>query len=285
MSDYPRIAVLGLGIIGSIWARNWHQDSYPIRSWNRSPKAESPGWCEDLAEAVRDADLIALVLADGPVTRQIIDAILPHLNAHTIIAQHATIGVDETKDLAQRVRSAGHRYLDMPFTGSKPAAEQRQTVFFIGDDDSCFAQVEAAYSAISNARIPLGSVGKAAAIKLAMNLTIAATYQAMAESLSLARAAGISDEDYWAVLDRNVARSGLVDLKRDKMASHDWSPQFSIKHLHKDLDLALRLARDVDRELPQTHRLCQSYAQRLAAGDGDLDFAAMLRAADPSNRS
>lgn len=280
---HPRIAVLGLGIIGSLWARHWHHDGLAPRCWNRTPKPDFPGWCDTLGEAVDGADFVALVLADGPVTRDIVAQILPQLRPGTIIAQHATIGVDETKELAATVCAAGHRYLDMPFTGSKPAAEQRQTVFFIGDDDHSFAQVEAVYTPISSARMQMGGVGKAAAIKLAMNLTIAATYQAMAESLSLARAAGIDEDDYWAVLDRNVARSGLVDLKQAKMRAADWSPQFSIKHLHKDLDLALRLARDVDRHLPQTQRLCESYAQRLAAGDGDLDFAGMLRAVDPSS--
>lgn len=279
-SERP-VAILGLGIIGSIWARNLAADGITVRSWNRSPKPDAPGWCADAVEAVRGAQVVALVLSDGPVTSDILQRILPHLEPDAVVVQHATIGVDETRALGKAVQQRGLAYLDMPFTGSKPAAEARETVYFIGDDNGSFARVEQLYTRLSRARLAIGPVGSAAAIKLAMNLTIAASYQAMAESFTLAKAAGISPETYWQVLDLNIARSGLADLKRPKLDQQDWSPQFSIKHLHKDLSLAMQLAHSVNRQLPQTERLSASYAERLAAGDGDLDFAAMLRLIDP----
>ena len=133
-----------------------------------------------------------------------------------IITQHATIGVGETKELAALVRASGWRYVDMPFTGSKPAAEQRQTVFFVGDDDGTLDLVRPLYERLSQACIHIGGVGSAAGIKLAMNLTIANTYQAMAESFALTRALGIDDDMYWHVLGLNVSKSGLMDLKKSK---------------------------------------------------------------------
>ncbi|MCF7839103.1 MAG: NAD(P)-dependent oxidoreductase [Candidatus Marinimicrobia bacterium] len=280
MSTEGPVAVIGLGIIGSVWTRNWHADGLAVRAWNRTPKPDVPGWRPDLAQAVRGAAVVSLVLSDGPVTAGILDRILPALDRETIVVQSATIGVDETLSLAAQVQAAGHLYLDMPFTGSKPAAEQRQTVFFVGDDADVFSRVRPLYERLSRACLPIGRIGSAAAIKLAMNLNIAAVYQGLAESLALARAAGVPDETYWQVLDQNVGHSGLADLKRPKISQADWTPQFSIKHLHKDLSLALRLAATRDCVLPQTERLTASYQQQMEAGDADLDFAAMLRLVD-----
>ena len=274
------IAVLGLGLIGSVWAGHWHADGHVVRAWNRTPKPAQPGWTADPQAAVRGATVVALVLADGPATAAVVERILPDLGPGMTVCQHATIGVDEVATLAARVRATGARFLDMPFTGSLPAAQARQNVFFCGDDDGSLAGVEALYRALSKAIIPLGGLGRGMTVKLAMNTIIANTFQAMAEGLALARSAGLPDADFFRVLDLNVARSGLVDLKRSKLEQGDFAPQFSIKHLHKDLDLALRLAEVLGAELPQTARLRASYAERLAAGDGDLDFSAMIRAVD-----
>ena len=283
MPHDQHVAVLGLGIIGNIWTENWLSDGVSVKAWNRTPKPACPVWSDDLIATVQDADVICMVLSDGPVTKHILETILPHLRPNAIVAQHATIAVAETKALAQLVQGSGRRYVDMPFTGSKPAAEDRQTVFFVGDDDDTLPRIKDLYASLCQVSIPIGQVGDAAGIKLAMNLNIAGTYQAMAESFALTRAIGIPDETYWHVLGLNISKSGLADLKKLKMINGDWSPQFSVKHLHKDLSLALEVARDVDRHLPQTERLQQSYTERLAGGDGDLDFAALLKLVDPSS--
>jgi PAS domain S-box-containing protein len=273
-----RIAVLGLGIIGAIWSRHWHADGHAVRAWNRTDKPDHPGWTADPLDAVRGAELVALVVADGPATTTVVERILPVLGPGMTVCQHATIGTDEVATLAARVRATGARFLDMPFTGSKPAAEARQNVFFIGDDDGSFAAVEAPYRRLAKACVAMGPVGGAMAAKLAFNLMIANTYQALAEGLSVARAAGITDGDFFAALDLNVARSGLVDLKRSKLEQGDFSPQFSIKHMGKDLELVRRLAMHHSVAISQTDRLSISYQDRIAAGDGDDDFAAMIRA-------
>lgn len=269
-----RIGVIGLGIIGHIWAGHWHRDGHQVRTWNRSAKPEAPGWTADLLELARDSDLIAIVVADPPAVAQVLERILPAIAPGTIIAQHSTIGVDDTLRFAAQVRAAGGRYLDLPFTGSKPAAEARQNVFFVGDDDDSFTGVEAVYAAISKARCPVGAVGQAMALKLSFNALIGAISQATAESLALAEASGIDAKRFFEVLDLNVAKSGLVDLKKPKWLARDWSPQFSIKHLRKDLRLALALAQAHGLELPQVGSAEQALAKAEAMGLADADFSA-----------
>ena len=240
----------------------------------QNAKASTPGWQADLIAAVQDADLVACVLSDGTVTQHIIEQILPHLKPGTVIAQHATIGPDETQALAAMAHQADMRYLDMPFTGSQPAAVARQTVFFVGDDADVFSEVESCYQSLSSHRFACGNIGQAAAIK-AMNLIIAGTYQAMAEGLSLARSAGLSDELFFTVFDKNISWPDWQILKARKRQA-DWAPQFSIKHLHKDLHLALRLGQQQGYLPPGCERIAQLYSQALADGNGDKDFAAIM---------
>lgn len=268
------IAVLGLGLIGSIWARHWQADGHAVRGWNRTPRPEHPCWCADLRVAVAPAALVAVVVSDAVAVRATLEAVADLLPGK-VVAVHSTIGVDEAKGLAAQVRAWGGAYLDMPFTGSKPAAEARKNVFFVGDDADVFPRVEAVYERISGARERLGGVGSAATVKLSMNLLIAGMYQTLAEGFRLARRAGVDGDTFFRMLDLNIAKSGVSELKKPKLLSGDWAPQFSVKHMHKDLRLALRLAASLGQDLPLTSGVERSYQAAEAAGLADADFAAL----------
>jgi 3-hydroxyisobutyrate dehydrogenase-like beta-hydroxyacid dehydrogenase len=274
-----QIALYGLGIIGSIWSRNLAADGHQVRAWNRTAKPDHPQFQADILRCAAGAQLHALVVADGPAVHAVLDRILPVLVPGAVVANHATIGIDEVQAIARRVRAAGGRFLDLPFTGSKIAAERRQTVYFIGDDDASWPLVEAAYRPLTRAVVPCGKVGEAMTVKLAMNLIIAGTYQALAEGFRLAQAAGVSPETFFAALDLNVAKSGVADLKKPKLVARDWSPQFSVKHMHKDLRHALALAAARQVALPMTTTVRAAYEQAEGNGLGEADFAVLYEAA------
>jgi 3-hydroxyisobutyrate dehydrogenase-like beta-hydroxyacid dehydrogenase len=271
-----RIAVFGLGIIGSEWAAHFQRDGHEVRAWNRSPRPTIPGATDDADAAAHGADLIAIVVSDPPAVRETLDRILPHLGPGTVLAQHSTIGVDDTLTCAARVQATGATFVDMPFTGSKPAAQQRQMVFFLGSADPLPEPVRAVYAAIAKTILPIGGIGSATAIKLCMNLLIANQYQALAEAFETAGRAGIPPDTFFKVLEHNIARSGVSDLKKDKLLCSDYRPQFSIKHMHKDLRLVLALAAAHGLSLPQTATVRSSYARAEEAGMGEADFAAMV---------
>ncbi len=272
-----KITVLGLGIIGSVWARHWAADGHQVRTWNRTAKPDAPGWTAELVEAVRGAELVAIVVADPPAVAALLARIAPALTSGMVVAQHSTVGVSDTAAYATLVHGRGAAYLDMPFTGSKPAAEARQNVFFIGDDHHVAARVDAVYRALAKTLLPIGRIGQASAIKLSFNLLIANLNQAMAESVELARRSGIDPAAWFAALDHNVAKSGLADLKKPKYLSGDFSPQFSIKHMHKDLKLALAHAASLGLRLDETAAVERAYATAEERGMGELDFAALLQ--------
>jgi 3-hydroxyisobutyrate dehydrogenase-like beta-hydroxyacid dehydrogenase len=162
-----------------------------------------------------------------------------------------------------------------PFTGSKPAAEQRAIIAFLGGETPALDLVEPVLSRISAKRVRVGLPQHAAALKLSMNLQIAIVTEALAEGLAFARGSGIPDDIFFEVLTSNPACSGLVALKGPKLRSADFSPQFSVKHLLK----ALRLVLDIPtaRRLPATTLLAEQLQLVMNEGGADEDFSALFK--------
>ena len=269
-----RITVAGLGIIGSAWAHNLHADGLTVRGWNRSPK-DVPFYEADLVKAIEGAELIFIVVADPPAVEAVLDVIVPVLKPGQIVAQSSTISAYWTKLFAKRVEATGAAFLEAPFTGSKPAAEARKTVFYLGGSAELIERARPVLERISATRLHVGKIGAASSLKLAMNLNLALQMEALSESLTLARSAGISDETYFEALHMNVGRSGLSDLKEAKLKSQDYAPQFSLKHMNKDLRLALETAEGLD--LPAANVLKAFYDKGMKAGFGEDDFIGVIR--------
>ena len=110
-----------------------------------------------------------------------------------------------------------------------------------------------------------------------MNMNIAGIAQTLCESLTLCRAAGVSEDVYFQALGRNVSHSPLADLKEPKLRQADYSPQFSLKHMGKDLRLALETAADLAVDLGQTATLKAAYDRGIDAGWQEDDFIGLMR--------
>ena len=269
-----RITVVGLGIIGSVWAKNLQADGLTVRGWNRSPK-DFTFYESDLVKAVADAELIIIVVADPPAVEGILDQIVPHLKRGQLVAQSSTISAHWTKLFAKRVQETGAEFLEAPFTGSKLAAEARKTVFYLGGAAELVEKARPVLQRVSTQILHVGDLGTASSLKLAMNLNLAVMAEALAESLSLTRAEGIPDEKYFEALHMNVGRSGLSDLKEPKFRGKDYAAQFSLKHMNKDLRLALETADGLS--LPLAEALKAFYSKGMEAKLGDDDFIGVVR--------
>jgi 3-hydroxyisobutyrate dehydrogenase-like beta-hydroxyacid dehydrogenase len=274
-----RITVLGLGIIGAAWAKNLHTDGLEVRTWNRTPKKDFPGFEPDLAEAVKGAEMIIIVVADPAAVGSILDTIEPHLEAGQLVVQSSTISAEWTKKFGARVEDKGATFLEAPFTGSKPAAEARKTIFYLGGPDDTVEKAKPVLSRLAEHILHIGEIGSASTLKLAMNLNLALISEALSEALTLARSKGIPDEKFFAALQINAGKSGYSDLKKTKFEKHDFAPQFSLKHMNKDLRLALETAGKLD--LPVTRSLKSLYDKGMEAGFGEDDLTGLIRLLDP----
>ncbi len=270
------IGVIGLGIIGGIWARHYAAAGVLAGAWNRTPQPDFPEWKTSPEEVVSAADVVQIVVADPVAVRSVIDRILPKLGAGKIVVQSSTIDPESSEGFRTAVEATGARYLEAPFTGSKPAAEQRQSVYYLGGGAALIAELEPLLKLVSQARFHIGDNRQACTLKLAMNLNLAAQMEVLCEALTLVRRAGISDDTFFSAMSKNVGNSGLVALKEPKLRTADFAPQFSVKHMAKDMRLATEAAGGAG-VLPALDTVRARLEKAAVAGLADEDFCALLK--------
>jgi len=270
------ISVLGLGIIGSAWAKNLIADGHTVRCWNRTPK-DFPNFTPSIQEAMNEAEVIFIIVYDPPAVQSVLNQIQSRLGPGQLVIQSSTISAKWTQLFAGEVQKTGAWFLEAPFTGSKTAAEQRQTIYYLGGDPETVEKARPILEPLSSVILHIGPLGSASTLKLAMNLNIAGIAQTLCESLMLCRKAGIPDDIYFSALTPNVARSGVSDFKGPKLRQHDYSAQFSLKNMAKDLRLALETAAELSLPLEQTGHLKGIYDQGIAAGWSNDDFIGLMR--------
>ena len=115
-----------------------------------------------------------------------------------------------------------------------------------------------------------------------MNLNIAAQMEALSEAITLARGAGISDDVFFGALSRNASQSGLAKLKEPKLRSGDFSPQFSVKHMLKDMRLASGI--DGTAGFPVLATVRERLAAAEQAGLGNEDFSVLIKLLGPASK-
>jgi len=269
------VGIIGLGIIGSAWARNYAAAGKLVGTWNRTPQPDAPAGKNSPEEVASAADVIQIVVADPAAVESVITRILPVLEPGKVVVQSSTIDGTSSAKFEQFVVQRGARYLAAPFTGSKLAAEQKQTVFYLGGDVTLIKELEPLLSVISSHRYTIGTNEQACTLKLAMNLNIAAQMQGLSEALTLVRQAGVSDDVFFSALQQNVSYSGLAKLKEPKLRARDFSPQFSVKHMHKDMRLASASGDCTD--FPVLDAVREALKTAEARGMGDEDFSAIIK--------
>jgi len=269
------IGIIGLGIIGRIWAGHYQAAGVLAGTWNRTPKPDAPAWLETPEAVAAAADVVTIVVADPPAVESILTRILPALGPGKIVVQSSTIDPASSTKFQALVVATGARYLEAPFTGSKPAADAKQTVFYLGGAAALITELAPLFNLVSSSRFHIGTNEQAATLKLAMNLNISAQLEALCEALTMVRRTGVSDDVFFDALSKNVSYSGVTKLKEPKLRAGDFTPQFSVKHMLKDVRLASRINGCED--FPVLDAVRERLAQADRAGYADEDIAALLK--------
>lgn len=269
------VGVIGLGIIGKIWADHYARAGVLAGTWNRTPRPESPKWLATPDAVAAAADAVHIVVSDPAAVEDVLRQIAPVLGPGKAVIQSSTIDPDSSDNFHRLVDARGAHYVEAPFTGSKPAAEAAKVIYYVGGDAASLAAVDPLLALLSEVRLPIGTHRQAAAVKLAMNVNIAAQIQGLAEALTIARRAGVDDDVFFSALARNASYSGVAKLKEPKLRARDYTPQFSIKHFLKDLRLASRTAGGESLPVLTTVRGIMQTAA--GAGLADEDYSAIIQ--------
>ncbi len=276
-----RVAFLGLGIMGRGMATNLVKAGHEVTVWNRTPGktiegARSASTC---AEAAREAEVVWMCVSDTKAVESLLfgpDGIEPALREGMIVADSSTISPAATKKFAERVRAHGADYVDTPVTGSKIAAEGGSLVFIVGGAEASIEKLKALFAAMGKMFFRVGETGKGQAAKLAMNLQIALIYEGFAEGLTLAAKLGVTAQTLLPLIQASMIRSGVVDYKAPFVLKRDFTPNFPMKLMHKDIRLMLEAAKEARVKLPALEIVEEIYDVAVEDGNGDLDYSAII---------
>jgi 3-hydroxyisobutyrate dehydrogenase-like beta-hydroxyacid dehydrogenase len=198
------------------------------------------------------------------------------LTAGAIVVDSSTISPSATRRFAERVRARGADYVDAPITGSKIAAESGTLIFMAGGDEAALAKLEPLFQAMGKQVFRMGETGKGQATKLVMNLQIALIYEGFAEALALGTKLGVDVEKLLPLVQASMVRSGVVDYKAPFVLKRDFSPNFPLRLMLKDIHLALDAAKESRVRLPGLEAVEEVYELAAEEGHNDLDYAATL---------
>jgi len=276
-----RVAFLGLGIMGHSMATNLAKAGHEVTVWNRTAgkHVEGARSAATPREAASGSEVVWMCVSDTAAVERVLfgpDGVAASLAEGMIIADSSTISPVATVEFAGRVAAKGVAYIDAPMTGSKVAAAAGSLVFIVGGAESDIARLQPLFEAMGKKVFRMGDTGKGQATKLAMNLQIAMIYEGFAEALTLATKLGVDAGKLVELIGATMVRSGVVDYKAPFVLQRDFTPNFPLRLMHKDIRLTLEAAKEARVRLPGLEIVEEVYDLAMEEGHQDLDYAATL---------
>jgi 2-hydroxy-3-oxopropionate reductase len=275
-----RVAFLGLGIMGRAMASNLAKAGHEVTVWNRTPKdVDGARTAASPSEAAVGAEVVWMCVADTKAVESVLfgaQGVEQSLASGMTIVDSSTISPSATRQFAERVQSKGVQYVDAPMTGSKVGAENGTLIFIVGGDEAAIERLKPLFAAMGKVFFRMGETGKGQAAKLVMNLQIAMIYEGFAEALTLATKLGVDAETLMPLINASMIRSGVVEYKAPFVLKRDFSPNFPLRLMRKDLRLAMDAAKELRVRLPGLEMVEEIYDLAVEEGQADLDYAATL---------
>jgi 3-hydroxyisobutyrate dehydrogenase-like beta-hydroxyacid dehydrogenase len=253
---------------------------HEVTVWNRSPKTvDGARTAVTPAEAAKRADVVWMCVADTKAVESVLfgkDGVESVLRPGVIVIDSSTIAPKATLDFAARVRAKGAEFVDAPVTGSKIGAENAQLLFIVGGPEKTVAALDPLFMALGKKVIRVGETGAGESAKIGMNLMIAAIFEGFAEALALTGKLGVPPEKLVELIQNSMIKSGVTDYKASFVLQQDWSPNFPLRLMLKDIHLMLDAAQQLKLELPALKQIEKVYEKAVEAGHANDDYAATV---------
>src|ERR1035437_1428765 len=278
-----KVGFIGLGLMGSRLTRRLHSSGWNVQAWNRSPEAsramsrEGVRIAESVVELVADSDTVLSCLAnDAAVHSVYCDAagVLSASKPGTILLEMSTISPRLSHLLHEEASHQGARLLDLAISGSTPAVEAGTVTLLAGGDRNTFEQCTPIYESIAKQWFLIGGPTSGIQMKLVVNLLVGIGMQALAEAVSLGEHLQIDRDVLFDVLSKTTVIPPAFLGKIQKIKNDDYSPEFPLRLMSKDMDLVMETAGIAGASLPAA-AVARSVLASIRTLSGDLDLAAI----------
>ena len=231
-------------------------------------------------EAARDAEVIILMLPDTPDVDAVLfgaEGIAEHLTPGALVIDMSSICPVATKLFAERIRAQGCEYLDAPVSGGEVGARNAALTIMAGGTEAAFSRALPLFQTMGKTITRVGEVGDGQTAKVANQIIVGLTIEAVAEALLFASRAGADPAKVREALMGGFAASRVLEVHGERMNNGNFEPGFRLRLHRKDLALALDAARSLDLALPNTASTAQLMSAAIAQGDADRDHSSLIR--------
>ncbi len=275
---------IGLGIMGSRMAANLLRKNFKVKIWNRDGAK-----CEPLLtlgaqkvgsprEVAAGSDITFAMVSDPAAAREVCfgaEGVAGGIGEGRGYVDMSTVDDETSRAIAEEIVRCGGRFLEAPVSGTKKPAEDGTLVILAAGDQELYRESIAAFEAMGKKHLFLGEVGNGARMKLVVNLILGDVMAALSEGMALGKKAGLSGEQLLEILEAGALSSPMIRGKGALLLKEDYTPSFPLKHLQKDLRLAVALGDRVGQPLHCTASANEVFKRAVAAGHGDEDIAAV----------
>lgn len=278
-----KTAFLGLGVMGFHMAGHLATKGHQVTVWNRT-EAKSRDWtaqhkgevAKDPAAAAFGAEYVFLCLGDDPDVRDVFDQLEPSLGAGMIVVDHTTASADLARELNERCRVKGARFLDAPISGGEAGAVNGKLTIMCGGEEKAFNSAEPVMAAYGKNMTLIGESGAGQLAKSVNQICIAGIVQGLSEGLHFAEKAGLDAEKVIAAISGGAAQSWQMENRWKTMVEDHFEHGFAVDWMRKDLRITLEAARENGASLPLTATVDQYYADVQAMGGQRWDTSSLI---------
>lgn len=280
------VAMLGLGAMGSLMARNLLRAGHEIIVYNRTParsdvlRAEGASVAATPREAAARSEVVISMVTDDDASRSVWfgeDGAAFGLRDGAVAIASSTLTPHWTRELASRIREHGADFLDAPVAGSRPQADAGELIFLVGGGAETVERVRPILEGMGSAVHHVGPVGHGMTIKLVVNAFFGIQVAALGELLGLIRRSGVDEQKAIRVLSAMPVTSPALKGVAKLMAARDFAPMFPIDLVEKDVRYVLETAQHAGAQNPISETAHAVYARAKDAGHGSDNIAAVAQ--------
>jgi len=282
-----KLGFIGLGIMGKpmaghLLAAGHMLSVFDIVSPSVNELAEKgAAACKNSKEVAQKSDIIFVMVPDTPDVETVLfgkDGVADGIKPGSIVVDMSSISPTATKEFAQKLAAFSVKMLDAPVSGGQVGAQNATLSIMVGGDPEVFAQIKPYLELMGKNIIHIGGNGDGQTCKVANQIAVAITIEAVSEALLFAAKAGADPKKVREALLGGFAQSKILDLHGERMLKRNFAPGFRVKLHQKDLNLALQGGREMGISLPGTAIAAQLLNAVAAQGGKDLDHSAMVQA-------
>ena len=283
-----KIGFIGMGIMGSRMAANLRKKGHDVVVYNRTKdKAQAlldqgASWAESPAELGKRVNILFTMLSKPDAVAEVAllgqHAFLETLAPGSIWVDCSTVNPAFSRLIANEAKERKVKFLDAPVSGSKGPAEQAQLLFFVGGDKPDLDTVRPYLDCMGKAVFHMGGNGMGSAMKMVNNILLGQAMVAFSEALTFGETVGISKQAMFDTLAASPVMAPLLNFKRKKFEAGDFSVEFPLQWMHKDLHLAMETAYEAGVALPVTGVTKELYGLAMRDGLANEDFMAVYKA-------